>query len=63
MDTLLLNVNILIQHLFACLCSSLVQDVDVQVMTFEDFGKDVPKQFKVSPDGFIQNAIQLAYFK
>ena len=42
---------------------SLMEDVDLQVMTFEDFGKDVPKRFKLSPDGFFQNAIQLAYYK
>jgi hypothetical protein len=43
--------------------SSLVEDVDLQVMTFGDFGKSVLKEFNVSPDGFIQNAIQLAYYK
>ena len=43
--------------------SSLVEDVDLQVMTFGDFGKDALKEFNVSPDGFIQNAIQLAYYK
>ena len=42
---------------------SLVEDVDLQLMTFSDFGKDVPKMFKLSPDGFIQMAIQLAYYK
>ncbi len=43
--------------------SSLVEDVNLQVMTFGDFGKSVLKEFNVSPDGFIQNAIQLAYYK
>ena len=42
---------------------SLVEDVDLQVMTFGDYGKDTLKEFNLSPDGFIQNAIQLAYYK
>ena len=32
-------------------------------MTFSDFGKEILKMFKLSPDGFIQMAIQLAYYK
>ena len=42
---------------------SLVEDVDLQLMTFSEFGKDIPKTFKLSPDGFVQMAIQLAYYK
>ena len=42
---------------------SLVQDVDLEVFTFKDFGKNFVKHAKLSPDGFFQNAIQLAYFK
>ena len=42
---------------------SLIEDVDLQLMTFNDFGKEVLKMFKLSPDGFIQMAIQLAYYK
>ena len=41
----------------------LSSDVDLRVLTFPDFGKDLPKQFKLSPDGFMQTAIQLAYWK
>lgn len=40
-----------------------VQDVDLQIFTFKDYGKNFVKAIKVSPDGFIQNAIQLAYYK
>ena len=48
--------------LSVCLCR-LSSDVDLRVLTFPDFGKDLPKQFKLSPDGFMQTAIQLAYWK
>ena len=37
--------------------------MDLQLVTFKDFGKNFVKTLKLSPDGFIQNAIQLAYYK
>lgn len=40
-----------------------ISDVDLKVLNFTDFGKDFPKSQKVSPDSFIQNAIQLAYYR
>lgn len=46
-----------------CCYFRLVEDVDLQLVTFEDFGKNVPKTYKLSPDGFIQIAIQLAYYR
>lgn len=42
---------------------SAISDVDLKVLTFTDFGKDFPKAQKLSPDSFIQNAIQLAYYR
>ena len=33
------------------------------VLCFDDFGKNFPKSAKLSPDGFIQAAIQLTYYK
>ena len=55
------------RHIIACLhvytTVRLIEDVDLQVMTFDDFGKNVPKTYKLSPDGFVQNAIQLAFYK
>ena len=45
------------------LSTRLINNVDFQVFAFCDFGKNFPKSVKISPDGFIQNAIQLAYYK
>jgi carnitine O-acetyltransferase len=36
---------------------------DLQVVTFEGYGKSLIKKFSVSPDAYAQMAIQLAYYK
>lgn len=36
---------------------------DLQVVTYEGYGKSLIKKFSVSPDAYAQMAIQLAYYK
>ncbi|KAH7704349.1 CRE-CPT-6 protein, partial [Aphelenchoides avenae] len=38
-------------------------DIDVATLVFNCFGKGAIKNFKCSPDGFVQMALQLTYFK
>ncbi|XP_029467899.1 carnitine O-acetyltransferase isoform X2 [Rhinatrema bivittatum] len=41
----------------------MVHDVDIKVFVFTQFGKNFPKLKKLSPDAFIQVALQLAYYR
>ncbi|PNI68962.1 CRAT isoform 7 [Pan troglodytes] len=43
--------------------SIMIQDLDITMMVFHHFGKDFPKSEKLSPDAFIQMALQLAYYR
>uniref|UniRef100_G1Q3Y0 Choline/carnitine acyltransferase domain-containing protein n=1 Tax=Myotis lucifugus TaxID=59463 RepID=G1Q3Y0_MYOLU len=43
--------------------SIMIQDLDMIVTVFHHFGKDFPKSEKLSPDTFIQMALQLAYYR
>ncbi|DAZ96242.1 TPA: hypothetical protein N0F65_012545 [Lagenidium giganteum] len=40
-----------------------IADFDLTVVSHTDYGKGLIKKFKVSPDGFIQMALQLAYYR
>lgn len=42
---------------------ALADDVDFHVFSFRDFGKGKVKKCRVSPDAFIQMALQLAYYR
>lgn len=41
----------------------MIQDLDIVMLVFHHFGKDFPKSEKLSPDAFIQIALQLAYYR
>ena len=55
--------SLLVLFIVVVVVFSLADDVDLQVATYTEFGKNFPKQMKMSPDGFVQNAILLTYFK
>ena len=45
------------------MAGQLCEDVDLQLMMFRRYGKGFIKTCKVSPDAFIQLALQLAYYR
>ncbi|XP_026827019.1 choline O-acetyltransferase [Ooceraea biroi] len=42
---------------------ALVEDLDLCILSFEDYSKDFIKTCRVSPDAYIQLALQLTYFR
>uniref|UniRef100_A0A8D3D334 Choline O-acetyltransferase n=1 Tax=Scophthalmus maximus TaxID=52904 RepID=A0A8D3D334_SCOMX len=44
-------------------CLSLVRNLDMSVHKFHDYGKEFIKRQKMSPDAYIQVALQLAYYR
>ncbi|CAF0758861.1 unnamed protein product [Rotaria sordida] len=40
-----------------------INDFDLYILKFTDYGKDFPKQHNMSPDAFIQMCLQFTYFK
>lgn len=41
----------------------LLSDVDLKILMHSSYGKGFMKQCKVSPDAYIQMALQLAYYR
>ena len=50
-------------HAWTHTIHSLVHDTDLEAFIFTDFGKKFMKSINLSPDGFLQLAFQLAYYK
>lgn len=46
-----------------CVAQGLADDVDFHVFSFGHFGKGKMKKFQLSPDAFIQVALQLAHYR
>lgn len=42
---------------------ALQEDLEMKVLNFQGFGKGAIKSFKLSPDSFVQMAIQLAFYR
>ena len=40
-----------------------IADLDLHVLIHDQYGKGVMKKCKISPDAFIQMALQMAYYK
>lgn len=40
-----------------------IRNLDMSMLIFDEYGKGLPKSVKLSPDGYVQSAIQLAYYK
>lgn len=43
--------------------NSLIDDFDLVVFKFEDYGREFIKKQNMSPDAYIQLALQLTYYK
>jgi hypothetical protein len=39
-----------------------INDVDLEILAFDSFGQTLPKSYGISPDSFVQMALQLAYY-
>ena len=40
-----------------------IQNLDMYILKYNKFGRDFPKNIKISPDSFIQLSMQLAYYR
>lgn len=41
----------------------LTSNLDMNIVHFQNYGKNFVKQFKMSPDSYIQMAMQYAFYK
>jgi hypothetical protein len=41
----------------------MIDNLDLFILYFDLFGKNFPKSVKVSPDAFVQIAMQLAFYR
>ena len=41
----------------------MIENLDLYVLRFMDYGKEFPKSQNMSPDAYIQLALQLTYYK
>ncbi|XP_070531659.1 carnitine O-acetyltransferase-like isoform X1 [Ptychodera flava] len=57
-DELLQDIEIAERHL-----DTMVDELQVHAFQFQPFGKNIPKANRMSPDAFIQVALQLAYYR
>lgn len=48
---------------FVCSVSRMVKNLDFLVYKFENYGKEFIKKQKMSPDAYIQVALQLAFYR
>lgn len=47
----------------ALVANKLIENLELFVLEFEEFGKNFPKSQKLSPDAFVQLAMQLAFYR
>lgn len=41
----------------------IIKDIDLRILVHDQFGKGLMKKCRISPDAFIQMALQLAYYR
>ncbi len=45
-----------------CTCS-VISDLSLYILDFKEYGREFPKSQNMSPDSYIQLALQLTYYK
>ena len=44
-------------------CYRMIANTDLYVLRYDRYGKNLPKQMNMSPDAYMQLALQLTYYK